>query len=101
MAAITNDTEAKEGFWKSVEDKNMQLPYCTAGKHYFFYPRPFCPICWSTQVEFRPASGKGKIWTYTVVRVAHGIVWHEDAFVIALVELAEGPRMIEYRRLRR
>jgi uncharacterized OB-fold protein len=97
MAIIANDTEAKAEFWKSVEEKKMQLPFCTACKNYFYYPRPFCPKCWSTQVEFRPASGKGKIWTYTVVRVAHGIPspWHEKVpFVIAIVELAEGPHMM-------
>jgi uncharacterized OB-fold protein len=91
------ETEAQATFWKSVDDRAMQLPYCTACKTYYFYPRPFCPNCWSDAVEFRPAKGTGKIWTFTVVRFAHGIAspWHERLpYVLALIDLDEGARMM-------
>jgi uncharacterized OB-fold protein len=95
--ALASDTEAKELFWRSVDERSMQLPYCLSCNAFFFYPRPFCPVCWSDQVEFRPASGKGTIWTFTVVRFAHGIPspWHDRLpFVVAIVTLSEGVRMM-------
>jgi uncharacterized OB-fold protein len=91
------DTEAKERFWLSVDKRAMEMPYCTACRTWFYYPRPFCPSCWSTDVEFRPVSGNGTVWTYSVVRFAHGIPspWHERIpYVVALVTLDEGVRMM-------
>lgn len=84
-------------FWRSVEDRAMLLPFCTACDAFFYYPRPFCPACWSPEVVFRPASGNGTIWSYTVIRFAHGTPseWHARIpYVNALVDLAEGVRMM-------
>jgi uncharacterized protein len=95
--AIAHDTEAKQPFWASVDMRAMQLPYCTACKTFFFYPRPICPACWSSEVEFRPASGTGRIFTYSVVRSPHGNItgWHKRIpYVVALIDLDEGVRMM-------
>jgi uncharacterized OB-fold protein len=95
--AIAHDTEAKELFWKSVEARAMELPYCTACNRFFFYPRPICPHCWSDAVEFRRASGNGTVFTYSIVRSPHGNItgWHQRIpYAVALIELAEGVRMM-------
>lgn len=95
--AIAHDTEAKELFWASVNERAMKIPYCNACKKFFFYPRPICPNCWSSDVEFRPAAGKGKIFTYSVIRSPHGNVteWHKRIpYAVALVDLDEGVRMM-------
>lgn len=95
--AFASDAEVRERFWQSVSDRAIELPYCTACKTFFYYPRPFCPACWSEEIEFRPASGKGTIWTYTVVRFAHGSPspWQARLpYVVALVSLDEGVRMM-------
>lgn len=95
--AFESDAEAKERFWQSVNERALELPYCTACKTFFFYPRPFCPACWSDAVEFRRAKGTGTIWTYTIVRFAHGSpsIWHERVpYALALVTLDEGVRIM-------
>jgi uncharacterized OB-fold protein len=95
--AIAHDTEAKELFWASVEARAMQLPFCTACNSFFYYPRTICPKCWSSEVEFRPAAGTGRIFTYSVVRSPHGNItgWHQRIpYVVAQIDLAEGVRMM-------
>ena len=84
-------------FWQSVDRRAMELPRCGACGRFHFYPRPVCPECWSDDLYWRPVSGRGTVWSYTVVRFAHGA--HEGwktrvPHVVALIELEEGVRMM-------
>ena len=84
-------------FWRSVDRRAMELPWCGACGRFHFYPRPVCPACWSADLDWRPVGGKGTVWSYTVVRFAHGA--HEGwktrvPYVVALVDLEEGVRMM-------
>lgn len=84
-------------FWDSVARRRMELPFCLQCRHFFFYPRPFCPTCWSSVYEFRPVSGKGTVWSYTVVRFPLGAnaSWKQRLpYVVALIDLEEGVRMM-------
>lgn len=83
-------------FWRSVEEGEMKLPYCPGCERFFFYPRPFCPNCWSEDVEWRPVSGEGTVWSFSVVHFPffRG-EWKERLpYVVALIELEEGVRML-------
>ena len=59
------------------------------------YPRPFCPSCWSEDVEWQEVSGRGTIYTYSIVfrnDLAPFDEW--GTYVPAIVELDEGPRLM-------
>ena len=95
--ALLTDDEVRAQFWRSVENRAMALPWCRGCSTYFFYPRPFCPNCWSEQVELRPVSGRGTVWSYTVVRFAHGAAnpWQQRLpYALALVDLEERVRIM-------
>lgn len=90
-------TDRETPFWQSVEQRAMALPYCKPCQHFFFYPRPFCPTCWSPDIDFRPVGGKGTVWSYTVVHFPHGANegWKARVpYVVALIALEEGVRMM-------
>lgn len=72
------------------QDKFM-LQRCGADGTYIFYPRVLCPHCGSRELEWTKVSGKGTVYSTTVVRRKA-----EDGgdYNIALVDLAEGPRMM-------
>ena len=56
-----------------------------------FYPRELCPHCGSDQLAWETPSGKGTVYSTTVIRRK------PDAggdYNVALVDLAEGPRMM-------
>jgi len=60
------------------------------GKH-IFYPRIVCHHCGSSELHWVKASGKATVYATSVVRVRPD---HGSDYNIALVDLAEGPRMM-------
>jgi uncharacterized OB-fold protein len=81
-------------FWAGLRRHELRIQRCRACGRHYFYPRPFCPQCWSTDVEWDTASGRATLESYVVsYRPAPGF---EDRvpYVIAVVTLAEGPRMM-------
>ena len=88
------DAETQE-FWDGCRDGRLLLKHCNAGGVDHFYPRPFCPSCWSTDVEWRSASGRATLYTYSIVRQNDLPPFNERVpYVAAVVELEEGPRVM-------
>jgi len=77
-----------EAYWKAAEEGKLLVKYCKACGEYHAYPRSLCPFCFSDQTEWRTASGKGSIYSYSVMRRA------PIPYAIAYVTLAEGPSMM-------
>jgi hypothetical protein len=70
---------------------DFDIQHCTGcGKH-IFYPRALCHYCGSTDLEWVRASGQATVYATSVVRVRPD---HGSDYNIALVDLAEGPRMM-------
>jgi uncharacterized OB-fold protein len=73
----------------------LVIQTCAACSKTFFYPRAFCPRCWSDRIEAREASGKGHIVSYSLVHRPNDPAFNDEV-PIALVEvkLAEGATLI-------
>ena len=57
-------------------------------------PGPVCPFCFSDRIQWREASGRGRISTWTVVHKAWFAAFAEDIpYNVVQVELDEGPRL--------
>ncbi len=87
-------TPETQPFWDGCAAGELRLQRCLdCGKPYF-YPRPVCPECGSTNVEWFTASGDATLYSYVIThRPAPG--FEDDApYAIAVVQLAEGPRMM-------
>lgn len=82
-------------FWDAARDHRLSIPRCNAcGKHHF-YPRELCPHCHSDDLQWVDVSGKGEIYSYTIARKPAGPVFAGDVpYVIAMIALDEGPRML-------
>jgi uncharacterized OB-fold protein len=61
---------------------------------HLFYPRAICPHCHADELEWIVPSGRGTIYTYTDAHQAFGPFAADVPFVVALVELEEGARML-------
>jgi len=86
-------TPTEQPFYDACARHELVLQHCEACDHVLFYPRTHCVACQSDQLLWQPASGTGTIASYTVVR--RGVSADFEApYVIALVDLAEGPRMM-------
>ncbi len=88
---ITPDSEP---FWKALRERKLMLPYCGGCGKPHLPPGPVCPFCFSDRLEWRLASGRGRISTWTVVHKAWFPAFAEDIpYNVVQVELEEGPRL--------
>lgn len=82
-------------FWDAVERGQLLVQRCRRCGHHQHYPRALCVGCWSEDVEWTAATGRGRVWTHTVVHKPGHPAWQRDVpYVLALVELEEGPRLV-------
>jgi uncharacterized OB-fold protein len=82
-------------FWEAAKEGRLLIEHCNACGENHYYPRPFCPRCWSDDVEWLEASGRATLYTWSVVHTNDLPPFAERVpYVAAIVELEEGPRMI-------
>jgi uncharacterized OB-fold protein len=81
-------------FWDAARRHELSLPFCRPCGAFFFYPRAACPRCLSPDLEWRAVSGRGTLHTFTVVHRGQKGFPLGVPYVIAVVELEEGPRMM-------
>jgi uncharacterized protein len=87
-------TPETQPFWDAAAEGRLSLPRCDDCGDVIWYPRRFCPSCHSWSVSWFDATGRGTIYSYTVVRKARGPWGPSVPFVVAYVELDEGPRIM-------
>jgi hypothetical protein len=82
-------------FWEGAREGRLVIRRCNTCGEAFFYPRPFCPKCWSDDVAWIDASGRATLYTWSVVYVNDLPPFPERVpYVAAIVTLEEGPRMM-------
>ena len=82
-------------YWEAAREGRLDIPLCgDCGRHHF-YPRAICPHCHSDNLKFDTVSGRGEVHTFTIARRPAGPAFADDVpYVVALIELEEGPRMM-------
>ena len=82
-------------FWKAAKEHRLLIPRCHSCQKFWFPPSRLCPHCLSDNTGWEAVSGRGKIYSFVVFhRVYHPAFAGEVPYVVAIVELAEGPRML-------
>jgi uncharacterized OB-fold protein len=81
-------------FWEGVAEGVLRLQRCRACGRHVFYPRAVCPSCMACDLEWVEASGSGEVHSFTVVHRAPPDHRDEVPYVVALVDLDEGVRMM-------
>ncbi len=81
-------------FWEATAVGQLVLPRCVECGATLWYPKSFCPLCASSSVEWVPASGRGTIYSFSITRKGAGVWAEHGPYVVAYVELDEGPRVL-------
>ena len=82
-------------YWEAAKAHRLVLQQCEDCEQHQFYPRGVCRHCLSSRLAWREASGRGTVYSCTVNhRPPHPGFAERVPFVLAIVELAEGPRMM-------
>lgn len=93
---LPNPTPETRHFWEGCKVGELRIQRCVDCTRSYFPPRSFCPRCGSRKVEVFNATGRATLYSYVINH--RSPPWLTDPspepYSIAVVELAEGPRMM-------
>jgi uncharacterized protein len=81
-------------YWEAARAQRLLIRRCKACGETHFMPRHACPKCWSDELEWVDSQGQGTVHSFSIVhRASLPEFASQVPFVVALVDLDEGPRM--------
>ena len=88
-------TLANKGFWEAAKNHELRLQRCDDCNHTWFPPSYCCPKCLGENLTWAKMSGRAKLWAWVDMWQLYfrGFA-NERPYLIAYVELEEGPRLI-------
>lgn len=82
-------------YWDGARAGRLMIRRCKGCERTHFMARYLCPHCWSEDLEWIRASGRGRVHSFTVIRRAPLASFAAKVpYVVALIDLDEGPRMM-------
>jgi uncharacterized OB-fold protein len=82
-------------YWESLRAQGFSLPQCQACKEFHFYLRPACPSCGSLDIQAVVTSGRGTVYSFSIVYRAPSPAFEKDVpYVVAIVATDEGPHLM-------
>jgi uncharacterized protein len=95
MAVIPAMTERTAPYWAAAREGRLTVQECQSCRQVWHPPLPRCPHCHAENLGWRAVSGDGTVYSYTVVRhPTHFAFAGQIPYILAIVELAEGPRLV-------
>ena len=87
--------EENRWFFEACARHELVLQKCASYGIVRFYPRALCPSCISSKTDYVRASGRGRVYTFTVTHQNQAPGFRDELpYVMAYVELDEGPRIL-------
>ncbi|MEE8419806.1 MAG: Zn-ribbon domain-containing OB-fold protein [Dehalococcoidales bacterium] len=81
-------------YWEGTKRHELLIQRCKDCGTFQFYPRGMCVSCLSDNTEWVQASGKAKVYSFTIAhRPARPAFADDVPYNIAIIELDEGVRM--------
>lgn len=88
------NSDSKE-FWAGCKAHELRFQKCKACGHVRWPASIICPMCYSKEMKWIVAEGKGRVYSFAVYHVAYHPGFENDLpYVVADVELEEGPRLL-------
>ena len=81
-------------FWAATARGELLVKQCEDCASLIWYPRSVCPECGSLRTRWQQVSGRGRVYSYTVNHRGEGPYRDCGPYVLAYVELDEGPRLM-------
>ena len=88
-------TPETEPFWTGGAEGALRFWRCQSCGYWLHPPGPLCPECLSKELAVEVVSGDAVLHTYTVNhRAPNAFMKARLPYVVAIVELDEGPRLM-------
>ena len=96
MKPVATPTPDTQEWFDLIDQGRLTVPRCQECGHVFLYPRMCCPACGSRSVGLVPASGRGVVDSFVVNHRGPKPFAEDAPYVLALVRLEEGPRLMAH-----
>lgn len=90
---LPQPTQFTKSFWDACQERKLVARACLDCDFLFLPGGPVCPKCWSQKLGVQPLSGAGEVFSFTVYRRTYHPAMPAP-YVVALIALEEGPRLI-------
>jgi len=91
LPIINEDTKP---YWEYCHRHELRMQKCKECGNVRFPVSILCPACHSMETDWEKLSGKGRVYSFIVFRLAYHEAYRNDIpYVVAIIELDEGPRM--------
>lgn len=91
---LPEPTQASQPFWDAARQHRLVIQRSRNTGAFVFYPREVSPFGAGDELEWAEVSGRGVVYSYTIARRPTAPQWAEEGpYVIAIVELDEGPHL--------
>ena len=91
LPTISDETKT---YWEGCKAHELRIPKCNDCSELFFPPQGFCPHCLSDNVGYQKASGKGTVYSMSIVHQNRSPGFRDELpYIIAYVTLDEGVQM--------
>jgi uncharacterized protein len=95
MLVVPKPDVLTQPYWDGAREGKLLLQTCRQCGHVWHPPLPICPECHANNYEWRPSAGSGTVYSCTIVHhVAHVASQGRTPYLVALVTLDEGPRLV-------
>jgi uncharacterized OB-fold protein len=92
---LPNPTAETKPFWDYCKQHELRMQKCTQCGHIRSYGSGICPQCSSTDNEWVKFSGKGKVYSFSIVHYVYNKAFANDVpYAVASIELEHGVRML-------
>lgn len=82
-------------YWREIPKRyRLEASECKKCNHISFPEKLSCPECGSKDFNTIKLSGKGKIMTHTIIRIAPDGFTDQAPYAIGIIELDEGPKIM-------
>jgi uncharacterized OB-fold protein len=90
---VPRPTKLSKPFWDATARHELMLQRCTIDGHHEWTPQFACSKCLNESLEWVAVSGLAQVYSYSVVQRPQSPEF-EVPYIVAIVELDEGPRML-------
>ena len=95
MLIVPQADSITQPYWDGVALRQVRLQHCNECTYAWHPPTPICPNCHSIHHTWRQIIGGGSLYSFTVAHhPVHPAVTDKVPYLIALVNLDEGPRVV-------
>ncbi len=95
MKMVPDPDGRNADFYRLAASGRLHLQRCPSCQHYYHPPRYLCRECGSSELEFVPSEGRGRIFSWTVTHRPVDPGWAEEIpYATVVVAMEEGVRVV-------